>query len=74
MTPEPQPARAANVAAIVDFYESGMKQRASMLGIELEHIVTKADGAPVSYSEPYGVRWLLEQLPIPTPPAMSTTT
>lgn len=62
MTPEPQPARAANVAAIVDFYESGMKQRASMLGIELEHIVTKADGAPVSYSEPYGVRWLLEQL------------
>ena len=62
MTLEAQPARAANVAAIVDFYESGIKPEAELLGIELEHILTKADGAPVSYSEPYGVKWLLEQL------------
>ncbi len=54
MTLEAQPARAANVAAIVDFYESGIKPEAELLGIELEHILTKADGAPVSYSEPYG--------------------
>lgn len=62
MATENQPARAANVAAIVDFFESGIKPQARLLGIELEHILTKKDGAPVSYSEPYGVKWLLEQL------------
>lgn len=62
MTSAPQPARSANIAAIVAFYESGIKDEPRLLGIELEHILTKADGAPVSYSEPYGVKWLLGQL------------
>ena len=62
MTPRTQPARAANLAAIVGFFKSGVKERAALLGIELEHILTKADGAPVSYSGSHGVHWLLEQL------------
>ncbi len=60
---ETQPCRESNVAAIVDYFESGFKPARGFVGIELEHtLVHRADGAPVTYSEEHGVRWLLEQL------------
>lgn len=58
-----QPCRAQNIDAIVQYYLSGIKQNNGKVGIELEHfIVHKADSTPVTYSEEYGVRWILEQL------------
>lgn len=59
-----QPARRRNVEAVVDYFESGIKQPGSptMLGIELEHTVIRLDGSPVGYSDPHGIAWLLEQL------------
>ena len=63
--------RAANIAAIVDYFESGIKEHSESLGIELERILVKdtpimcAEGLspePVSYSGDHGVRWLLEEL------------
>lgn len=62
MTDSFQPAREKNVQAIVSFFESGVKQKAERLGIELEHTLVKSDGSPVSYSADRGVEWLLEQL------------
>lgn len=58
-----QPAREQNIAAIVAYYESGIKPVTGEIGIELEHTIVKAAGEePVSYSEGHGVHWLLEQL------------
>ncbi|MEG0759260.1 MAG: glutamate-cysteine ligase family protein [Raoultibacter sp.] len=58
-----QPAREHNINAIVAFYESGAKDTVGEIGIELEHIIVKADGLqPVSYSENHGIEWVLEQL------------
>lgn len=61
--PDSQPAREQNIAAIIAYYESGIKSATGEIGIELEHtIVEAANGKPVSYSEEHGVHWLLEQL------------
>lgn len=58
-----QPAREQNINAIIAFYESGTKDSAGEIGIELEHIIVKANGLqPVSYREEHGVKWILEQL------------
>lgn len=57
-----QPMRRKNVDAIVEYFESGIKDEAEAIGIELEHTLVKGDGEPVSYSEDFGQLWLLEQL------------
>lgn len=62
MTEIDQPARKDNIKAIVSLFESGIKNRAGKLGIELEHTLVHRDGRPVSYSEEHGTEWLLEQL------------
>ena len=62
MTKNDQPAREANLDAIVAYFEGGIKESSEQLGIELEHTLVRADGSPVSYREENGVRWLLEQL------------
>lgn len=62
MTTVNQAVRDENIRAIVAFFESGVECCSQRLGIELEHTLVHDDGTPVSYSEPHGVRWLLEQL------------
>lgn len=57
-----QAAREKNKAAIVSFYEGGIKSRAERLGIELEHTLLHEDGRAVAYSENHGTEWLLGQL------------
>ena len=59
-----QPAREQNLNALVSFFESGIKPEGTQgkLGIELEQIVVREDGSPVSYSEDHGVAWLLGEL------------
>lgn len=59
-----QPAREHNIKALVAFFESGIKKAGSLgrLGIELEHTIVNDDLSPVSYSEPAGIAWTLEQL------------
>lgn len=59
-----QPARETNLDTLVAFFESGIKPSGShgKLGIELEQIIVKEDGSPVSYSEDHGVAWLLGEL------------
>lgn len=62
--------RADNRAAIVSYFESGVKERDEALGIELERILVRrvpnAEGesafAPVTYSGEHGVAWLLDRL------------
>ena len=53
-----------NVQAIVDYFKSGIKNAGDppQLGVEIEHIVVGEHSAPISYSEEFGVRWILEQL------------
>lgn len=57
-----QPARDENIRAIVAYFESGVKERAEMIGIELEHTLVHADGTPVSYLDEDGQRIILERL------------
>lgn len=59
-----QPARTANIRALVTFFESGIKAPGShgRLGIELEHQVVHDDMSPVPYSAPHGVAWVLGKL------------
>lgn len=57
-----QPKRRENVDAIVEYFESGVKDEAKAIGIELEHTLVKGDGEPVAYSDEFGQRWLLERL------------
>lgn len=66
---EMQPARKSNIEAIVAYFESGVSPAAAAaqnnsgkVGIELEHIIVHEDLSPVTYSEPFGVRWILQQL------------
>lgn len=66
---ETQPARKSNIEAIVAYFESGItpaaapaKSNAGRVGIELEHIIVHEDLSPVAYSEPFGVKWILQQL------------
>ena len=53
-----------NVQAIVDYFKSGIKSAGDSprLGVEIEHIVVGEYSHPISFSEEYGVRWMLEQL------------
>ncbi|MGI6104940.1 MAG: glutamate-cysteine ligase family protein [Raoultibacter sp.] len=61
--PDAQPAREANINAIVSYFESGITPCKKALGIELEHIIVDATtNEPVSYSQDHGIEWLLEQL------------
>ena len=54
--------RALNRQNLVDYFEKGSKST-NMLGFELEHIILHADtGRAVSYSEPGGIRDVLERL------------
>ena len=62
MRRDDQPKRRDNVDAIVKYFESGIKQEATAIGIELEHTLVKDGGEPVSYGEEHGQLWLLEQL------------
>lgn len=57
-----QPARESNIEAIAEYFESGCTPAQGAVGIELEHTVVHDDLAPVTYSEPYGVQWILRQL------------
>ena len=57
-----QPARQANVAAIASYLASGCKERCKSIGIELEHILVDGTGDPISYSQPHGVREILQKL------------
>lgn len=57
-----QPAREGNIAALVEYFESGCTDACGAVGIELEHTVVREGGAPVSYSEPHGVQWILREL------------
>ena len=60
--PAAQPARESNIAALVGFFESGIKDTPGELGIELEHIIVHDDMSPVAYSGEQGVEWVLGQL------------
>lgn len=57
-----QPAREENVQALVSYFKRGCKANAKSLGIELEHILVDGTGDPISYSQPHGVRDVLETL------------
>lgn len=59
-----QPAREQNIAAVVAYYESGIKpaDQPPAVGIELEHTIVSGDGGPVGYRGEHGVAWLLERL------------
>lgn len=56
-----QPYREQNVQLIVDYLRSGCHE-SHKLGVEMEHALIRADGRAVSYSEPGGIRELLERL------------
>lgn len=57
-----QPARERNIEAIAAHLRAGAKTECKALGIELEHICVDAAGMPISYSQPGGVRDVLEAL------------
>lgn len=57
-----QPARQANIDAIAAHLRAGAKPACRALGIELEHICVNAQGRPLAYSEPGGVRDVLRAL------------
>lgn len=62
-TESAQPMRERNIESIVSYFESGVKESAQNIGIELEHTIVHADGmAPVPYSGEHGVAWILTQL------------
>ncbi len=51
-----------NVDAIAAFIESGCTADEGALGVELEHIIVREDGSPVSYSGEDGIQSVLEVL------------
>ncbi len=59
---EQQPARERNIEAIAAHLHAGIKTECRALGIELEHICVDASGTPITYSQPGGVRDVLESL------------
>lgn len=54
--------RERNISAIAAYIESGAKTSPGALGIELEHVIVREDGAPVPYSGPDGVQSVLAAL------------
>lgn len=65
-----QPARDANIKAIADYFRSGIKTDSQALGIELEYTLIYKDGAPLSYDDEFGQKWLLNQLSASFPQKM----
>ncbi|MBO4365912.1 MAG: glutamate--cysteine ligase [Eggerthellaceae bacterium] len=61
-----QPCREQNLQLIEDYLRSGCKgeDEPQRLGVEMEHVLVHEDGRPVSYSEPGGVRDLLERISV----------
>lgn len=58
-----QPNRQQNIRKIVSVYEKGCTPAKGRVGIELEHFVVHDDtDLPLTYSEPHGMKWMLEQL------------
>lgn len=57
-----RPAHEANVDALVSYFQSGIEPASSKIGIELEHIIVRKDGSPVSYQEDNGVAFILSEL------------
>lgn len=57
-----QPARQRNIEAIIRYFESGIKESASRIGIELEYTLVHTSGVPLSFEDDHGQRWILEQL------------
>lgn len=53
--------RALNREKLIAYFEAGDKDT-QKFGFELEHVLLHEDGTPVSYSEPGGVRDVLERL------------
>lgn len=44
------------------FHGYGQPRENWLIGGEFERILLKGDGSPVSFEEPYGIQWLLQQL------------
>jgi len=59
-----QPCREQNTQLIANYLRGGIKCDSRKLGVELEHNLVHEDGRPVSYSEPGGVKELLERLSV----------
>ena len=57
-----QPARDANVAAFVAYFQNGCKPKGSTLGVEIEHFLVDNTGQPLTYSQPNGVADVLRTL------------
>lgn len=57
-----QPARQRNIAAIAAHLRAGAKDECRNVGIELEHICVDSTGNPLTYSQPGGIRDVLEAL------------
>lgn len=57
-----QPARDANVAAFVEYFQNGCKPKTSTLGVEIEHFLVDNTGQPLTYSQPNGVADVLRTL------------
>lgn len=58
-----QVVREKNIQALIEYFESGVSEHDTGLGIELEHtIVSNNTLDQVSYSQENGVLWLLDQL------------
>ncbi len=54
-----QPARDANVAAFVEYFQNGCKPKASTLGVEIEHFLNTIrynQGVPVAFGLLFGLR------------------
>lgn len=64
-----QPAREANITAIVAHLRAGAKRECRNVGIELEHICVDGTGDPITYSQPNGVRDVLATLQAKYPQA-----
>ncbi len=62
MSHNSQPARGANIKAIVDYFTSGIKDKAERIGIELENTLVYKDGSAVCYNDKFGQEWLLRDL------------
>ena len=62
MPHDEQPARARNKAALVSYFKEGAVADPREIGIELEHFLVDGTGEPLSYSQPHGVRDVLETL------------
>lgn len=57
-----QPCRSANIKTIVALIKGGSFPHLGRVGIEIEHFIAHDDLTAVTYSEPHGIKFLLEQL------------